>query len=121
MKLEYEVAIEPDCVLLTCTGLATVDRVVEAFERAAELARAEKSRAALVDIRGTQFEQPGTLERFDLGTRTAELLRRHHVRLAVVGDEPTVDPARFGETVAVNRGAMMRVFTDLESARRWLM
>jgi hypothetical protein len=31
-----------------------------------------------------------------------------------------IDPHRFGETVAVNRGAQAGVFTDLAAAVAWL-
>jgi hypothetical protein len=40
--------------------------------------------------------------------------------VAYVGDEPLIDPARFGETVAVNRGALIKVTTDLNEAFAWL-
>jgi hypothetical protein len=33
---------------------------------------------------------------------------------------PLRDPAKFGETVAVNRGMILRVFETLQDATEWL-
>ena len=41
-------------------------------------------------------------------------------RFAYVLEEPMLDPDRFGETVAVNRGMIVRAFDNLEAARAWL-
>jgi hypothetical protein len=43
------------------------------------------------------------------------------VRLAVLGNEPIIDPNRFGEIVATNRGANVKVFTDDPMALEWLL
>lgn len=66
------------------------------------------------------------MERFDY----AEFLSQKHLeyvarklppaRFAYVGTEPIIDPGRFGETVAVNRGMAIRATTDLREALRWL-
>ena len=40
--------------------------------------------------------------------------------IAVLGHEPVVHKERFGETVAVNRGVNVRVFTDSTQASIWL-
>jgi hypothetical protein len=42
------------------------------------------------------------------------------VQVALVGKHPVIDRDRFGETVARNRGAAVKVTYDLESAYRWL-
>lgn len=45
----------------------------------------------------------------------------HPVRFAFLGEEPLVEPARLGETVAVNRGVDVRVSTDPEEAMQYLL
>ncbi|MCX6142719.1 MAG: hypothetical protein NTZ35_05815 [Ignavibacteriales bacterium] len=42
------------------------------------------------------------------------------MKVAIAGNEPLVDPARFAETVAVNRGAQAEVTLDLDEALKWL-
>jgi len=41
-------------------------------------------------------------------------------RFAYVLKEPLLDPDKFGETVAVNRGMSVRAFDNLEEALAWL-
>ena len=41
-------------------------------------------------------------------------------RAAIVCNEKSIDDAKFWETVAVNRGLTVRVFKDVDSARKWL-
>jgi hypothetical protein len=40
--------------------------------------------------------------------------------LAIVGKEPLVDPNRFGELVARNRGVAIKVVEQMEEALEWL-
>jgi anti-anti-sigma regulatory factor len=42
------------------------------------------------------------------------------VQVAVFGRPPLIDPERFGETVAVNRGANIKVSEQLGEALAWL-
>ena len=42
------------------------------------------------------------------------------IRFAYVLKEPVLDPKKFGETVAVNRGMLIRVFDNPEEALQWL-
>lgn len=47
--------------------------------------------------------------------------RISHVRFAYLGNYPLIDPNRFGETVAVNRGLTMKASTELKGALDWLL
>lgn len=44
-----------------------------------------------------------------------------HARFAIIGNYPIIDPNRFGETVAVNRGMTLKVSTDMAEAMDWLL
>jgi hypothetical protein len=70
---------------------------------------------------------PGTIERFFYGEFAADAVAKHHARsaaratrFAYVLREPVLDPQKFGETVAVNRGMLVKVFDSLEEALHWL-
>jgi hypothetical protein len=80
----------------------------------------------LIDGRGLSGEL-STTERYSLGKVVADenaaVAAREEgrqVRVALVGNYPLIDRDRFGETVAVNRGAALKVTDDLASAYRWL-
>lgn len=83
----------------------------------AAAARAEPTAAVLFDIR----ELSGTLdefERYQIGVLAAQ--QGIPGPIATVGHEPLVDARRLGETVARNRGANIRAFTDYDAAVAWL-
>jgi hypothetical protein len=80
----------------------------------------------LVDARHVQGYWT-TMERFEYASfMVAKNLERlqaknlKNLRIAYVGSEPILDPERFAETVAVNRGVNIRAMTDIEEALEWL-
>jgi hypothetical protein len=80
----------------------------------------------LLDVRGLSGEL-STTERYSLGKLVAEENAAvaaaggaQQVQVALVGSHPFVDRDRFGETVARNRGAAVKVTCDLDSAYRFL-
>ena len=80
----------------------------------------------LIDCRALSGEL-STTERYSLGKLVADenasVAAREaggQVRVALVGTQPFIDRDRFGETVAVNRGAALKVTDDLASAYRFL-
>jgi hypothetical protein len=89
-------------------------------------ASAERSASkVLVDcleIGGT----PTTVDRYEFAEFIAcEVVgyineRKGFPRLAIVGKEPLVDPSRFGELVARNRGVTIKVVERMEEALEWL-
>lgn len=80
----------------------------------------------LVDGRQVVGE-PEALERFFYGRyvadTVAQTVNRTKIdvpRFAYVLREPVLDPKRFGETVAVNRGMRVKLFDDMKQAEWWL-
>jgi hypothetical protein len=71
--------------------------------------------------------KPETIERFYYGEFAAQTVANFAERgvsratqFAYVLREPVLDPKRFGETVAVNRGMFVKAFDSLEDALGWL-
>jgi hypothetical protein len=80
----------------------------------------------LLDGRGVDGD-PKALERFYYGEFAACAVAEYAVRNGCASPEfayvlhvPMLDPGKFGETVAVNRGMRVKVFDNLEGAREWL-
>jgi hypothetical protein len=71
----------------------------------------------IVDARKVQGHIT-TMERFFFASELAEHLRG--LKVAFVIQAPKIDPDRFGETVAVNRGGNILVFESMEEAYQWL-
>src|SRR5215831_17542322 len=85
-----------------------------------------KLKKVLVD--GRQLVgHPEMLERFYYGAfvaaavnRTVECAKCAVPTFAYVLEHPMLDPNRFGETVAANRGMRVKAFANLQQARWWL-
>jgi len=85
-----------------------------------------KLKKVLIDGRQV-VGNPEPLERFYYGKYVAEAVlqtvNRTGIdvpRFAYVLHEPVLDPKRFGETVAVNRGMRIKAFDDIKKAEWWL-
>jgi hypothetical protein len=70
----------------------------------------------LADLRGVEQDVPG-YDRFILGEYYAKEIR-YKLKMAVVGPPERI--TGFFEDVAVNRGGNVRIFSDEQSALRWL-
>jgi len=71
--------------------------------------------------------EPETMERFYYGEFAAKSVRSFSDRgmspstqFAYVLVEPVLDPRRFGEIVALNRGMFVKTFDNFEDALGWL-
>jgi len=63
----------------------------------------------------------GTMKRFEVAEDLTKTSPLNSARIAVVEDEERQGRVSFFETVAVNRGVIMKVFTDFDEALGWLM
>ena len=91
-------------------GLTLVDRVGEATSTA-------PTRSVLIDATGLRAVYTD-LDRYHLGLQMGR--RWRNIPYALVAHPAMIDPRRFGEMVAQNRGMNGRVFTDRTEAGRWL-
>ena len=107
---------------ITCRGVYEFNDILNVFEGAFRLAEESNNKYLLLDIREITGITPSTIDRFEIGRLVAEIQRSliTFIQIAVVGNEPMIDPQRFGEIVALNRGAVGKVFTDLDQAIVWI-
>ena len=122
MPIETRHEFHNEYIHYYCSGPFELPAMMEVFSDVFRLASERKLGLILVDGMEIIGVPPKTMDRFRLGEYAAELCRNYGrpVRIAIAGEEPFVDPERFGETVARNRGANGKVFTDLEEAKEWL-
>lgn len=115
-----EVRIEFVAEQLRARVTGVFDSTTAKTELARGIAKAMRLgiRKVLVDARALQGEI-SILERFALGEDVAALTRGR-IAIAIVDLPERVWPDRFVETVAANRGALIKVTTDYTEALAWL-
>jgi hypothetical protein len=126
MALTYRIEIKPEFLLMTYEGhfeSSDTDPVTSQIQQAYV---DHKATRVLVDVRKVSGI-PTFFDRFDMGEFAARkyfLVRftdsLEHCRFAVLGHEPFIDPGKFAQIVAVNRGLDAKVFTEMEDAVLWL-
>jgi hypothetical protein len=122
MAIEFSMKSIGYYLLVTCQGLFDAEELTDVHRKALDCAVEENLRAILVDTTDLRGHTPSTMERFNFGATIAKLQQREnsHIFIAFVGKEPVIDPSRFGETVALNRGGSAKVFEYSSEALRWI-
>ena len=125
-KLSLQLEVERRLVRATYSGEFSLPEAEATFPQILDALVQDKLRNVLVDGRKVTGN-PEPLERFYYGRYVADavsqIVNRARIevpRFAYVLLPPVLDPNRFGETVAVNRGMRIRVFDDLKQAEWWL-
>jgi hypothetical protein len=112
-------------LLVVASGTFDLESATVMAREAIEAAEALGLERVLVDCRSVEGTL-STIERFAYANLVAERHARYlsargrQLRVAYVGREPLIDPERFTETVAVNRGALVKMTTDIAEALAWL-
>jgi hypothetical protein len=112
--------LEGDRGIFRPMGHVTFDEAVALVRAAIATARSHQVRDLLVDTTALDgFPSPDTFQRFLAAVEWADEASGR-VRLAMVARPEMIDPAKFGVTVAGNRGLVTNIFTAEEAARDWL-
>ncbi len=126
MTLTIDIESRKDYLFATLAGVFSLRGAQEAFDRAAKAALPLGLNRILLDASAVTGK-PSQDERYALGVYVADEQRLlaaktppYFLRVAVYGHQPLVDPNRFGETVALNRGAKVKVSERLDEALAWL-
>jgi hypothetical protein len=121
-----EIHDEAGLLNAVATGRFSLKEAQRTFLEMLEVVALHKTRKVLLDGRKL-IGNPQTMERFYYGEFAAESVVEFAERgmsratqFAYVLREPVLDPKRFGETVAVNRGMRVKVFDSPAEALQWL-
>ncbi len=109
-------------LLVKAHGVFSKDDLLVVAEKLLRMAMEENLKQILFDARELEGSPPTTFERFEMGKAFVAMQRswKEKIKCAFVGKMPIVDPKRFSETVVVNRGGFLAVFTDISEAVKWL-
>jgi len=126
MTLTVDLESRKHYLRATVSGAYSLRTAQDAYDRAVKTALASGHTRVLIDA-SQMTGAPTQDERYMLGVFVAgeqRLLAARtpplEVQVAVFGHRPLIDPDRFAETVALNRGAKVKVSERLDEALAWL-
>jgi hypothetical protein len=122
-RMGLEVQMEEMSGHLAATFIGSAGRVAEEvwrqFESIAEHCKRTKKDKVLIDTRRADGKV-SFVERFLLGERT-QIFACYGLKVVFVDRHERIDPQKFGELVARNRGVNVRIFSDFQVAEEWLL
>jgi hypothetical protein len=89
------------------------------FETVAEHCKRAKKDKVLIDTRRAEGKV-SFVDRFLIGERT-RIFASYGLKVVFVDRPERIDPQKFGELVARNRGVHVRIFSDFHAAEEWLL
>jgi len=126
MSMILKISTESGFLHVIATGSFSLVEAKRTFIQVLEAVAQNKIESVLFDGRGLAGN-PGVMERFYYGEFAAQAVAEFAARgvspathFAYVLEVPILDPRRFGQIVAVNRGMHVMVFDNLDDALRWL-
>jgi hypothetical protein len=123
MSININISVESSHMVVTADGVYEQSVVLEKFRQAFDAGKREKVSKLLIDFR-LVIGDASVMERFEVGLLLAKLINGQTAtpltRIAILGNKSFVDPQRFVEIVAINRGAQVKVTTDVFEAVEWL-
>jgi hypothetical protein len=126
MSMILKMYAEPGLLHVDATGRFSLVEAKRTFIEMLEAVARNKVGKVLVDGRGL-VGQPQVMERFFYGEFAAQSVAQFGARgvppdteFAYVLKVPVLDPGRFGELVALNRGMNVKTFEHLRDAHIWL-
>lgn len=110
-------------ITLIASGAYSLERAIHLCKLSIDTCLLYNKTKILVDITKVTGNVP-FFDRFQYAEALAQYKSIHALtevsKIALFGNEPLIDKNRFGETVAVNRGVNIKVFTELNDALAWL-
>lgn len=125
--MRLEIGLEPGFLKVDAVGKFSLGEARRTFLEVLEAVSAHKVTKVLFDGRELSGK-PEMMERFYIGEFAAEAVAdfadrgmlSRSTKFGYVLKEPVLDPDRFGEKVAVNRGMCVKAFDNLQDAIGWL-
>jgi hypothetical protein len=120
MKFLMKVSSDDKTVISTVEGKLDRASYLSVRNKIFDLLKSTNVKNVLLDLRRV-IMNASTIEVFKMASSTIETFPLG-IKYAIVYSEKTTteENAKFGETVAVNRGGLVKVFRDISEAKKWL-
>jgi hypothetical protein len=124
--MSLKTSAEAECLYATVAGEFSLEEAEKTFLEILDAVAQHRYEKVLFDGREVSGK-PTDMQRFYYGEFVAravvdftEQTGLPSPKFAYALEEPVLDPRRFGENVAANRGMHVRAFDNLEDALEWL-
>lgn len=127
MSMNIQLTYDSGLLRVTTTGRFSITEAKRTFLEIIDAIKKYSAKTVLLDGREITGK-PDIMERFYYGEFAAQAVMNYVIHdrpshspvFAYVLRPPVLDPNRFGETVALNRGMVVKTFETLEDATSWL-
>jgi hypothetical protein len=121
MSMRLDMCPRGDLLEVRARGEFSLQEAKRTFLEMIEAVALHRTKRVLFEGRAITGK-PATMERFYFCefAAAASQSKTPGIRFAYVLKEPVLDPDKFGETVAVNRGMLVKAFDNPEEALAWL-
>jgi len=124
MNMDYELDIieNDEYVTAKLTGVRRPSSLLEAAAETTAYCKEKGIHHLFIDIRGMSGELD-TIETYEVAGQgiPSQPNTRRLIRSAILDLTENIERIRFFETVATNRGLIVKFFDDKEAAVRWLL
>lgn len=118
MSAQLQLEFNDKRMVARLSGIADIDKVPERLEEIARHCRGTNTERLIIDVTNVMLPL-SVADKFQMGVHAA-IFAQYGIKVAVVVTPDQLDPERFGELVARNRGVNVRVFTEVHAAETWL-
>jgi hypothetical protein len=119
MSVQLHIEEMPDYLKATFNGAKTTEDAGQQFELLAEKCKSTNKNKLLLDFTIIP-ENVSLVDRYDLGRRT-QVFGQYKCKVAAICQPERNESHCFLEKVAQNRWVDLRVFTNEEDAKKWLL
>jgi hypothetical protein len=119
MSVRLQIDEMTDYLAARFTGAGTAEEAWQEFGLIAKHCMRANKNKLLLDFAETHGEV-SLADRYFLGEE-AQIFAHYMLKVATVDRAERIDPRRFGEMAAQNRGVNVRAFTSVEDAEEWLL
>ena len=127
MSMDLTLVAHATYLHVVMTGVLNLDESKELFSHIIATCIKHGLNRIVVDVRPLVFPRPlTTFKRFEFASFVAAQIAHQtgrvqgRIRVAIVSYAEHIDKHGFGETVAANRGADLRITPDMAEALAWL-
>jgi hypothetical protein len=120
MPYELNIKNESDYLYVEVTGNRTLDTIIDMAKDILQACDKQGYGKTLIDVRGMTGKLK-TIDAYELGTKDLQKFRRTgQLKASIIDVDENRERFLFLESVCINVGYYLRIFSDTDEAIRWL-